>query len=52
VLAVRYILYDNGVDGDMSFSQLVGTTRNRTLDRECESVGLCGEYISDEFLCL
>jgi hypothetical protein len=45
-----YMLYDNGVDGDMSFSQLVATTRNPTLDRECSGAGLGGEYISERFL--
>ena len=33
VLAGCYMLYDNSVDGDMSFSQWVATTRNPTLDR-------------------
>jgi hypothetical protein len=45
-----YMLYVNGVNSDMSFSQILVTTRNPTLDRVWEGMGLGGENISAEAL--
>jgi hypothetical protein len=41
-----YMLVQNGVDSDLSFSQILVTTRNKTLDHECEGAGMGGKYIS------
>jgi hypothetical protein len=41
-----YALFQNGVDSDLSFSQILVTTRNETLDRESQGAWLGGEYIS------
>lgn len=40
-----YMLAQNGVDADMSFLQILVTTRNETLDRQCRGAWLGGEYI-------
>jgi hypothetical protein len=44
-----YMLYENGVEAAMSFSQLVVTTRNNTIDYYCAGAGLGGEYIPELF---
>ena len=41
-----YMLADNGVDSDMSFTQVLVTTRNETLDRRCEGAWMGGEYLT------
>ena len=40
-----YTLANNGVDATMSFSQILVTTRNRTLDDHCSGAWRGGEYI-------
>lgn len=45
IAAGCYMLIRNGVGADMSFSQLLVTTRNETLDRQCYGARLGGEYI-------
>jgi hypothetical protein len=45
-----YMLFVNGVNSDMSFSQILVTTRNSTLDNICAGAGLGGETISDTIL--
>ena len=46
VAAGCYMLARNGVDAQMSFSQVVVTTRNTTLDDCCYGAWRGGEYIS------
>jgi len=41
------MLYTNGVVGQLTFSQVLVTTRNPTLDEISEGAGLGGEYITD-----
>lgn len=41
-----YMLAANGVDSDMSFAQVLVTTRNETLDRRCEGAWMGGEYLT------
>jgi hypothetical protein len=41
-----YMLFVNGVNSDMSFSQILVTTRNPSLDRICAGAGFGGETIS------
>jgi len=36
VIVGGYMLYRNGVAGEMTFSQVLVTTRNPTLDKICE----------------
>ena len=43
-----YMLWDNGVDADMSFSQVLVTTRNRSLDQICAGANLGGDQITEE----
>jgi hypothetical protein len=43
-----YMLWDNGVDADMSFSQVLVTTRNRSLDQVCAGANLGGDQITEE----
>lgn len=45
-----YALYLNGVEGRMSFSQVLVTTRNATLDKVSEGANLGGQYITKEIL--
>jgi hypothetical protein len=45
-----YMLSQNGVDAAMSFSQILVTTRNETLDRHCNGAWMGGEYIPKTFL--
>ena len=40
-----YMLVRNGVDSSLSFSQVMVTTRNEALDRECFGAWMGGEYI-------
>ena len=42
-----FMLYTNGVEGQMSFSQILVTTRNSTLDKISEGASLGGSYITD-----
>ena len=46
IIIGTYLLLRNGVDADMSFAQILVTTRNKTLDELCAGVGLGGENIS------
>jgi hypothetical protein len=48
ILIGAYMLWDNGIAADMSFAQVLVTTRNRTLDKVCAGANLGGELISDE----
>jgi hypothetical protein len=43
-------LWNNGVDADLSFSQVLATTRNQSLDQLCAGSNLGGENISKELL--
>jgi hypothetical protein len=43
-----YMLFNNGVGADMTFSQVLVTTRNPTLDTLCTGACLGGEYITEE----
>lgn len=43
-----YMLYRNGVDANMSFSQVLVTTHNYSLDQLCKGSTLGGETISTE----
>lgn len=45
-----YTLADNGVDAHMSFSQVLVTTRNKTLDDRCSGAWEGGEYIPKSLL--
>jgi hypothetical protein len=45
IAAGFYMLAQNGVDADMSFLQIVVTTRNETLDRLCHGAWLGGEHV-------
>ena len=45
-----YTLANNGVDANMSFSQVLVTTRNRTLDDHCSGAWKGGEYIPKSVL--
>jgi hypothetical protein len=47
VLLGSCMLYMNGVAGDLSFSQVLVTTRNPTLDKISEGAGLGGRFITD-----
>lgn len=47
VMLGSFMLYTNGVAGEMSFSQVLVTTRNPTLDRISEGAGRGGKYITD-----
>lgn len=42
------MLYRNGVAGELSFTQVLVTTRNPTLDKISEGAGLGGKYITDQ----
>jgi hypothetical protein len=43
-----FMLYTNGVAGELSFSQILRvTTRNPTLDKISEGAGRGGKYITD-----
>jgi hypothetical protein len=42
-----FMLYNNGVAGQLTFSQVLVTTRNPTLDKISEGAGLGGKYIAD-----
>lgn len=42
------MLYTNGVTGQLSFSQVLVTTRNPTLDRISQGAELGGKYITDQ----
>lgn len=42
------ILVKNGVDSDMSFSQILVTTRNPSLDTLCDGASLGGEKITED----
>lgn len=48
IVAGCYMLFRNGVDANFSFSQILVTTRNDTLDQICETSCLGGENISEE----
>jgi hypothetical protein len=50
VLIGCYALFRNRVDASMSFSQILVTTRNATIDRLCDGESLGGHHISNEFL--
>lgn len=41
-----YMLAGNGVDSEMSFTQVLVTTRNKTLDQRCEGAWMGGEYLT------
>jgi hypothetical protein len=43
-----FMLFRNGVDSNMSFSQVLVTTRNPSLDRLCSGAGLGGETIPED----
>ena len=47
VMLGSFMLYNNGVAGQLTFSQVLVTTRNPTLDKISEGAGLGGKYISD-----
>ena len=47
VILGGFMLYSNGVAGAMSFSQVLVTTRNPTLDRISQGAGRGGKYITD-----
>lgn len=42
------MLWDNGVDADMSFSQVLVATRNPSLDQICVGANLGGDQITEE----
>ena len=42
------MLFRNGVDSSMSFSQVLATTRNPSLDRLCRGASLGGETIPED----
>jgi hypothetical protein len=44
------MLFNNGVAADMSFSQVLVTTRNPTIDAICAGAGLGGDNITGEML--
>jgi hypothetical protein len=48
IVVGAYMLWDNGVDADMSFSQVLVTTRNRSLDQVCAGANLGGDQITEE----
>jgi hypothetical protein len=50
ILVGCHALFSNGVDADMSFSQILVTTRNVALDRLCDGESLGGENISKKLL--
>ena len=50
ILLGCYTLFRNSVTGDFSFSQVLVTTRNQTLDGISEGAELGGEYIHKELL--
>ena len=50
VMLGSYMISKNGVSGDMSFSQVLVTTWNSSLDELSEGSGLGGEYISQRLL--
>ena len=41
------MLWDNGVDADLSFSQVLVSTRNKSLDRVCMGTNLGGDQITE-----
>jgi len=41
------MLYTNAVVGQLTFSQVLVTTRNPTLDKISKGAGLGGKYITD-----
>jgi hypothetical protein len=45
-----YTLANNGIDASMSFSQVLVTTRNKTLDDRCSGAWEGGEYIPKSLL--
>jgi hypothetical protein len=47
VMVGSFMLYSNGVAGELTFSQVLVTTRNPTLDQISEGAGLGGKYITD-----
>ena len=47
VVLGSFMLYTNEVAGQLSFSQVLVTTRNPTLDKISEGAGLGGKYITD-----
>jgi hypothetical protein len=48
IILGHFMLFRNRVAGEMSFSQLLVTTRNPMLDKISEGQGLGGGYISDQ----
>jgi len=50
IIIGAYMLFLNGTDAEMSFSQFLVTTRNPTLDRLCQGSSLGGEHISKDLL--
>jgi hypothetical protein len=47
VMLGSFMLYTTGVAGELSFSQILVTTRNPTLDKISEGAGRGGKYITD-----
>lgn len=47
VIVGSCMLYGNGVVGQLTFAQVLVTTRNPTLDKISEGAGLGGKYITD-----
>lgn len=43
-----YVLYRNGIDGDLSFTQILVSTRNPNLDTLCYEAGFDGRHIPKE----
>jgi hypothetical protein len=48
IIVGAYMLWDNGVDVDMLFLQVLVTTRNRSLDQICVGANLGGDQITEE----
>lgn len=48
VLFGSFMLFRNGIDADMSFSQILVTTRNSSLDQLCQGSCLGGKTISGQ----